>query len=137
MANYRLLAPHYIGTRYFEAGEVVSDTGAGALLPAGWPPTLGCDPLDADAIQKLWDVGPGLVAGARSWLALGYWGQQGGRWTGGVGPPLIYWQAFDDEGRWILTGAGASLGVKRVVSGPMVETAPPHEGVERFANTNL
>ena len=65
MASYRLLAQHYIGTRLLEAGEVVSDVGVGAALPSDWPPTLGCDPLDADAVEKFWLIGPAGVAGTR------------------------------------------------------------------------
>ena len=116
MARYRMLAPHYIGTRYFEAGEIVTDIGAGALLPSGWRPTPGVDPLDAAAIQAFWSAGPIAFASGQPFLGQGLWGHQGGRWTGTpITPPLIYWKPHDlSEDEYILTGAGAALGPKEV-----------------------
>ena len=103
MAQYRLLSPHYIGTRYFEAGEVVSDVGPSGLLPSGWEPTQACDPLDADAIQRFWDAGPKVQGAGQAFLSQGLWGSPV--------RALVYWEVFDEH-RWVLTGAGASLGPK-------------------------
>jgi hypothetical protein len=113
MASYRLLAPHYVRTQYLGAGEVVSD-GPGGVLPSGWVPTIGVDPLDEDAIQRFWNAGS-IAQVRQPWWSQGYWGMQGGRWVPGVGPPLIYWEpATSPASWWILTGAGAALGPKAI-----------------------
>jgi hypothetical protein len=61
MATYKLLSsivvPAADGT-VLVAGQVVTDTGPGAQLPAGFIPNGCCDPQNADAAQKMWNAGP-------------------------------------------------------------------------------
>jgi hypothetical protein len=93
MAQYRLLADHFVGGQYLEAGSVVSDVGAGAVLPPGWIPTLACDPIDNDGTQKFFNAGPtpamfSAEHGALSTVLCA------GRWAGKpVVGPSVYWEA--------------------------------------------
>jgi hypothetical protein len=104
MAVYRLLVDHYVGTTYCEAGSVVSDSGPGALLPAGWTPTTACDPIDVQAVQNFWNAGPRGQSDAEPSRGLGPW-WSAGRWQGvPVKPPAYYWVRQGD-GRFILRGA--------------------------------
>jgi hypothetical protein len=119
MATYRVMSPIFVNGRLIEAGQVVSDTGLGALLPANFVPSGACDPMDADAIQKFWNVGPREMDWANASVTQGTWGTQGGRWTGvTIAPPTIYWTPFrnpNPNNEFILTGVGAVLGMKQAL----------------------
>ena len=96
-----LLVPHYLASGYAEAGTVVTE---GQNIPLGWIPTAACDPQGSAAIQAFWNVGPRPISGGEysrdfyPWVPL---------------KPVVYWQFYDDEGGYILTGAGAALGPRR------------------------
>ena len=100
-ASYLLLVPHYLTSGYAEAGTVVTE---GQEIPFGWVPTAACDPQGSAAIQAFWNVGPRPISGGEysrdfyPWVPL---------------KPVVYWQFYDDEGGYILTGAGAALGPRR------------------------
>jgi hypothetical protein len=103
-AVYRLVIDHYVGTRFLEAGSTVT---AGVEVPADWVPDIGgVDPISSDAIQAVWNAGPGTAD-------LGQWpSSKGGRWEETLVPRAsIYWVPTGN-GQFILTGAGASLGAR-------------------------
>jgi hypothetical protein len=67
-------------------------------VPTGSPPPLAGDPIDADAVQDLWNFGPRLLPLVRQ------------QWSNiPVVPATIYWVAAG-PGVYQLTGAGSSLG---------------------------
>ena len=94
MAQYRLLADHFVNNVFLPAGSIVSDSGGGAQLPNGWVPTPYCDPQDADGAQKFFNAGvklPGLI---RS------------HWAGvSIAPPTTRWVPNPNP----TGGAGKSL----------------------------
>jgi hypothetical protein len=110
-ASYRLCADHYVGGAFLQAGITVTE---GKEIPIGWPPTTACDPLNSEAIQNLWNVGPGAMIGANAPDAQGIWGIQSGRWVGvNVPPPVVRWKPAGPNNQFVLTGAGASFGIKQ------------------------
>jgi hypothetical protein len=65
------------------------------MVPQGWTPS-SVDPLNQDAIQKVWNAGPYQLMGLKTAYR-----------------PSIYWAPFPSAGGtrpMQLTGAGASLG---------------------------
>jgi hypothetical protein len=93
-SNWPWLAPNTLfsdtaGDGYFQG------------VPSNWPPSA-VDPLNQDAINKLWAQGPCQLQG----LQVAF-------------PPLIYWVAYPAGGGtspYILTGAGAALGFRNWTS---------------------
>jgi hypothetical protein len=115
MASYRLLAPHFVGDRYFEADSIVVE---GVDLPLGWIPSLSVDPLDADAAQKFWNQVPGPMLSDSEFAWPG-----GSRWSIGSKPaPATYWKKIDND-TFQLTGIGTSLGPR--VQRPLFVAPPP------------
>ena len=53
MASYRLLSPHYVRTRYLEAGEVVSDG------PGGFCRAVGFRRTDVIRLMRMQSNGSG------------------------------------------------------------------------------
>jgi hypothetical protein len=103
MSQYRFLVPHSIGPYYFPAGSIAStaDATPPGLLPVGFIPNGGCDPLDASAVAAMYAAGPSRVSLA---------------FTGTfVAPPATYWVfSFPQPSNsgvqmWRLTGLGAAL----------------------------
>jgi hypothetical protein len=95
MARYRFLQNHVMSDgSYLEAGDI-------ADLP-GWKPTAAVEPLDQDAIQAFWNAGPQLLPLVRAQQTLV-----------DVNAPAIYWERIDAL-NYILTGAGAALGPRKV-----------------------
>ena len=81
MSLYRFLADHSVGPFYFQAGTTAStaDDGVG-LLPVGWVPTGGVEPLDSSAVAAFFAAGPQFGWPIRQ------------QWTGiGVPRPVTYW----------------------------------------------
>jgi hypothetical protein len=109
MAQYHLLDDIYVNNQLIEKGQIVSDTGPGALLPANYVPTAAFDPIDADAIAKFWAAGPIIEYAAPTLIR--------SRWTNvGVAAPLVRWVPFanpNTQGLYILTGAGRAFGPKQ------------------------
>jgi hypothetical protein len=106
MAQYRLLVDHFVDGHLLEAGSIVRD-GPGGLLPSGWIPTIGCDPIDADGMQKLFDAGPTGAMGSAEHGSLSIV-MNGNRWAGvPVGPPVHYWKSTVVDGVkvWVVNGA--------------------------------
>jgi len=102
--KFRMLQAHYIGDRYYEAGEV-------ADLP-GWIPTPNVDPLDEAAVLAVYRAGPSSsrdacgIGGERSMIdvALNVLGHR----------PITHWKSEPIHPslfhkRWRLTGLGAHL----------------------------
>jgi hypothetical protein len=87
VGQFRLLCPHAIGPRMYEAGEIV-DTDD---LP-GWVPTPSCEPLDDAAKQLFWQLGPRVGGG--DWGQDTQWSFASAQhWVGTPGgPPKIYWR---------------------------------------------
>lgn len=102
-ATYLLLAPHVIGSRYFDIGTVIQE---GYDVPANWPPSLSVDPLDAYAVQFFYNAGP---------RGLGWESLMRASGQGTVPPnqlatpqPITYWTQ-QSPGVYVLTGLGAGL----------------------------
>jgi hypothetical protein len=118
MASYRLLAPHFVGSRYLEADSVVVE---GVDIPVGWVPSLSVDPLDGDAAQKFWNQLPGPLLSDSEFAWPG-----GSRFSNVSKPaPVTYWKKIDND-TFILTGLGASLGPR--VRRPLFMGLPPQLG---------
>jgi hypothetical protein len=101
MAQYRLLADHWIGQFYFAAGTMASTSDVGGLLPANWTPSGNSEPLDTDAVNAFWNAGPQLLGLVRSQFSNQY-----------VAPPVTYWLAQPQDTaptKWTMTGLGAGL----------------------------
>jgi hypothetical protein len=59
MSSYRFMSAHFIGNRYYAAGETASTRDViGGSLPLNWPPTPASEPLDAPAVAAFWAAGP-------------------------------------------------------------------------------
>ena len=121
MAQYRLLADHFVNNAFLPAGSIVSDTGGGAQLPNGWVPTPYCDPQDADGAQKFFNAGvrlPGLIRSQWTFVNIA---PPTTKWvpnpnpTGGAGNPYR---------EYVLTGLGAGLGFAQVMGGASTGAAP-------------
>jgi hypothetical protein len=117
MPQYRALVDLFVmpGNIYVQAGDIVFD-GPGGVLPNGWiPPAGAVDPLDPQAVQNFWTIGPGAAVTADAAMSLGPW-WLGTRWSGvNIAGPKTYWtHGTDANGKtgWLLTGAGAQLGVR-------------------------
>jgi hypothetical protein len=102
MSRYRFLVPHSVGPYYFPAGTIAATADVpGGLLPTGFVPSGGVDPLDTPAVNAFWAAGPSRVSLAR---------------TGAfVAPPATYWvfsfpqPTNSSVMRWNLVGLGAAL----------------------------
>jgi hypothetical protein len=109
--RFRLLVPHYLNGRYFEAGDTVD--AANGDIPANWQPNIAAvDPLDTAAIQAFWNVGPGATGAMDAELfrmVLPYYRYS----THYCANPSVHWTPTGTPGMFILTGAGASLGPRR------------------------
>jgi hypothetical protein len=84
MARYRFLAPHYISSTYYETNDT-------ADLPADWKPTGEVEPLDAEATDAFYAMGPqpcGLIRS--SWQHVPF--------------PKTYW--VRRKGEFVLVGLG-------------------------------
>ena len=97
MSMYRALAPLYIGTAYYEAGETIS------VANGSWIPPAMVDPIDSAAITDFWNAGVQIAGLIRQqWSTLP------------VSPPAVYWKpvnpALGQLSAYQLTGAGAALG---------------------------
>jgi hypothetical protein len=93
MATWQFNTPHFIGSRYYEIGEIASDSGPGATLPANWPPTPTAMPMDADAQAMFFAAGPRGLTGAEYALPFG-WDYNGAqKWVGlpGINARKAYW----------------------------------------------
>ena len=59
MSSYRFLSAHFIGNRYYAAGEIASTRDVvGGSLPLNWSPTPASEPLDASGAAAFWSAGP-------------------------------------------------------------------------------
>jgi hypothetical protein len=59
MSQYRFMSAHFIGNRYYAAGETASTRDViGGSLPLNWPPTPASEPLDAPAVAAFYAAGP-------------------------------------------------------------------------------
>jgi hypothetical protein len=103
-ASYRLLVPHFVQNAWLDANTIVTE---GQQIPVGWPPSLGCDPLNAAGVTAFAAQPPGQTPLVQSQFS-----------NNVVGPPLTYWlRSFtpaDSDGNggdtsWRLTGLGAGL----------------------------
>jgi hypothetical protein len=106
--RFRALIPFYLMGRYFEQGDVI-DAAAGDI-PLGWTPTIGgTDPLDTDAIQAVWNVGPGATGAidGEAFRSVLPWYRYSNVF---VQNPAIHWQPTGVARQFILTGLGAALG---------------------------
>jgi hypothetical protein len=93
MSQYRFMSAHFIGNRFYAAGEVASTRDVvGGSLPLNWIPTPASEPLDANATVAFYAAGP---------------------WPGSqidlfVAPPATYWLAVPGtatpDRRYALTG---------------------------------
>jgi hypothetical protein len=132
LPSYLLLVDHYLTSGYAVAGTTITE---GIDVPIGWIPTLGVDPLNAPAIQAFWNAGPRALADSEAsrefYPVIGRIFRR----------PVVYWTRTNlpvtlttDSGviltseitglpltadagtpnSYILTGPGASLGVKNV-----------------------
>jgi len=99
MAKYRLLGDVYAGGAHLLAGTIQT-------MPNDWIPPACVDPIDQDAIQSFWNVGPQISPPA---IQRFIWLHQ---------PAQIYWQPVGRpiDRTYQLTGAGAALGIKQLVN---------------------
>jgi hypothetical protein len=109
MAQYRCVADCYVSPGgYAFASDILADDGTpGSIaIPVGYLPPVGAvDPITADAIQNVWNVGP--VFGPVSSAQPGLWNSPHGwfRWTGVSYPkPRYYWRPIGG-GQFVLNGA--------------------------------
>ena len=106
-ASYRLLSDHWVvdmsgANVYHNAGDIVME---GRDIPFGWPPTLASEPLNTQAIQQYWNIGPRGMLDAepqRDFYVKPF----------NLVPPSIKWVRVGGTTLFQLTGAGASLGAK-------------------------
>lgn len=113
MATYQALVDISVGSVYIEAGTTFTDVGPGAAVPSTYiPPCHAVNPLDADALNKIWLTGPQLSE-VEPWRAIFPWGQWGSRWSGRAGvAPTIWWYRVTGDG-WALKGH-EGLGLRTV-----------------------
>jgi hypothetical protein len=100
MASYRWLQDG-VGPsgHYFNAGDIVSTSDVGGLLPANWVPPGAVEPLDASAVAAFYAAGPQIMP-----LLVRQ------QWSGiPVSPPATYWRQIPGGRMWGLTGLGAGL----------------------------
>jgi hypothetical protein len=96
MSTYRLLADCVIGGAVIPAGTTVT------MPTGGWTPPGCVDPIDANAIQDFWNVGPQPAPLARTQFS-----------TQSVAALQIFWRCVNPTtNQYQLTGAGAALGPK-------------------------
>jgi hypothetical protein len=106
--QWRLLSDHYVvspsGTSvYHNAGDVITE---GVDVPIGWPPTLASEPLNSEALQQYWNLGPIGMNDAepqRDFYNVSF----------KLTPPLVKWVRIAPN-LYQLTGAGAILGPKGI-----------------------
>jgi hypothetical protein len=69
MGKYQALVDLSLGANFYvNAGEQFSDTDS--RVPIGWePPCHAVSPLDADAVNKVWLMGPQLPRASRGKLS--------------------------------------------------------------------
>jgi hypothetical protein len=85
---------------YFHAGDIVSTSDVGGLLPANWVPPGAVEPLDNSAVAAFYAAGPQFTPLVRQ------------QWSGvPVSPPATYWRAIPNTNptMWQLTGLGSGL----------------------------
>jgi hypothetical protein len=90
MAQYRLLADHWINQFYFLAGTTLT-------MADNWVPSNAVDPLDTPAVNAFWAAGPrplGLVR--QQWSDIQ------------VALPITYWKQIPGGNFWQLTGLGSA-----------------------------
>lgn len=99
MSVYRFLVDHYTDGGFIQAGSIASTADVGGILPAGWQPTGGVDPLDQAALTAFYNQGPQVGWPVRQ------------QWAGiGVSPAVTRWLLVDPNNReYVLTGLGAGL----------------------------
>jgi hypothetical protein len=112
VATYLALCDFSAPPFYIEAGQTCTDTGPNKNLPTGWTPNPSCvDPLDNDALNAFYAVGPIMGAGGivgpgsltPSWPG-------GSRFNVAKPKPHTYWVPVPNQpGFFKLTGMGASL----------------------------
>jgi hypothetical protein len=118
VGTYRALVDLWLpGNLYVLAGDTINDTGSGPgwPVPSGWIlPCHAVDPLDGDAVTKVWKAGPQLSEG-QPFAALGPYGNAA-RWVGGNRQPAaaVYWYSIGNS-QWVLKGHEA-LGTRPVGS---------------------
>lgn len=109
-ASYRIFVDYAAGGTVFPAGTILT---AGREVPSDWQPILGCDPLDGEAAQAFFNMGPRGAAGSQPGIAAGnLWGLD--RWTNDpIAPPATYWISvpYAEGIAFRLTGLGQNLGV--------------------------
>jgi hypothetical protein len=104
--QFRALTDLYLNTGvYVQAGQVFT-------APAGYPPpTNGVDPLDPDAIQAYFNVGPRGMRDAEPYRAQF---TNSARWSDLPVPPAsTQWKPVDPKKPWLgytLSGLGGNLG---------------------------
>lgn len=102
--TYRALTDIFLpNDTYIEAGTTFTG-------PPGWIPSVGVDPIDTNAIQAYWNLGPVMMTNAEIGMCLFPWGSWIRRTGEPVFPPIVYWKPAPVG--FILTGAGAGLGPK-------------------------
>ena len=126
MGKYQALVDLSLGANFYvNAGEQFSDTDS--RVPIGWePPCHAVSPLDADAVNKVWLMGPQLPE-SQPWQAIFPWGQSMSRWVGSqtAFAPSTWWYRTTTEGMWALKGHEA-LGLRAVGSVVTKMGAAPH-----------
>jgi hypothetical protein len=97
MAQYRFLQDCYVGTAYFNAGDIASTADVGGLLPANFIPPAAVDPLDTAAVNAFYNAGPQTfpILIRQQWSTIP------------VNSPATYWKQSGSQ--WQLTGVGAGL----------------------------
>jgi len=114
MATYRALTDLYLASGvYVQAGTTFSDSGPGALIPTNWqPPTNAVDPIDPDAVQRYWQVGPRGMSDAEPYRAVF---TNSARWLDVAVPaPATYWIRANPQNAaagFVLNGMGSNYGV--------------------------
>jgi hypothetical protein len=106
--QFRALTDLYLNDgSYIQAGQTFT-------APANYPPpTNAVQPLDPDATQALWNVGPKGMLDAQPYQAQF---TNGARWSDiPVPPATIYWVPVNVKNPglgFVLTGGGSNLGPK-------------------------
>jgi hypothetical protein len=109
ISTYRLLTDHEFGL----AGDIVATGDVGGILPAGWIPDGGVDPLDPNAVEDFFNAGPQATPPILP------------RWVGrSVPPPVTYWVLSGPNFTYSLTGLGANRGPAQIGSSPTSAMRP-------------